>query len=244
MVQGGQRNPVSFCHGAAHARYLPDLPTLRCPVRTDPGPAAPERPAGRPVEGPPPDDRRHPLGLVRWRPLAQPAGALRPLAERLRPLPQLGPQGPVGPPPAPPAGPQDAQRPDRLVAVLHRRHGGAGPPGGRRGAEKKSPAGEPQDHALGRSQGGFGTKLHLICDGEGTPIAVAVGPGQQHETQQAIPLLEEATAWSEQPAKVAGDKGYSAGWLRDWLTERGIKPVIAHQKNEKARPKRFDKKTY
>jgi transposase len=72
---------------------------------------------------------------------------------------------------------------------------------------------------------------------------VAVGPGQQHETQQAIALLEEATAWPEQPAKLAGDKGYSAGWLREWLTERGIKPVIAHQKKEKANPKRFDKKT-
>ena len=73
---------------------------------------------------------------------------------------------------------------------------------------------------------------------------MAVGPGQQHETQKAIPLLEEATAWPEQPAKMAGDKGYSAGWLREWLTERGIKPVIAHQKNEKARRGRFEKKTY
>jgi hypothetical protein len=73
------------------------------------------------------------------------------------------------------------------------------------------PAGEPPDPALGRSQGGFGTKLSLICDGSGTPLAVAVGPGQQHETPQAIPLLEEALAWPEQPAKVAGDKGCSAG---------------------------------
>ncbi len=79
---------------------------------------------------------------------------------------------------------------------------------------KKGPAGEPEDPALGRSQGGFGTKLSLVCDGAGTPIAVAVGPGQKHETQQAIPLSEEALAWPEQPAKVAGDKGYSAGWLR------------------------------
>jgi transposase len=113
---------------------------------------------------------------------------------------------------------------------------------GRRG--ENPPAGEPDDHALGRSQGGFGTKLHLICDGEGTPVAVAIGPGQEHETQRAIPLLEEATAWPEQPAKVAGDKGYSAGWLREWLRERGIEPVIAHQKNEKARQGKFDKKTY
>jgi transposase len=73
---------------------------------------------------------------------------------------------------------------------------------------------------------------------------VAVGPGQEHETPQAIPLLEGATAWPEQPAKVAGDKGYAAGWLREWLQERGMKPVIAHQKNEKARRGKFDKKTY
>jgi transposase len=75
-------------------------------------------------------------------------------------------------------------------------------------------------------------------------MAVAVGPGQEHETQQAIPLLEEALVGPEQPAKVAGDKGYSAGWLREWLQERGIKPVIAHQKKEKARGGRFDRKSY
>jgi transposase len=73
---------------------------------------------------------------------------------------------------------------------------------------------------------------------------VAAGPGQEHETQQAIPLLEEATAWPERPAKVAGDKAYSAGWLREWLQERGIARVIARQKNEKARRGRFNKKTY
>src|SRR5215813_6706410 len=120
-----------------------------------------------------------------------------------------------------------------------------GPTSRRRGRRKKNrPVGEPDDHALGRSQGGFGTKLHLICDGEGTPMAVTVSPGQEHETQRAIPLLEDALAWPEQPAKVAGDKGYSAGWLREWLRERGITPVIAHQKKEKARAKRFDRKAY
>ena len=65
---------------------------------------------------------------------------------------------------------------------------------------------------------------------------MAVGPGQEHETQQAIPLPEDAMACDRSShAKVAGDKGYSAGWLREWLRERGIEPVIAHQKNEKAR---------
>jgi len=111
------------------------------------------------------------------------------------------------------------------------------------GASVTNLPGEPADHALGRSQGGFGTKRHLVCDGEGTPIAAAIGPGQEHETQRAIPLLEEATAWPNQPAKVAGDKGYSAGWLRDWLRERGIQPVIAHRSNEH-QPARFPRTVY
>ena len=112
------------------------------------------------------------------------------------------------------------------------------------GARKACDPEEPEDHALGRSQGGFGTKVHLVCDGQGTPLAVAISPGQQHETQQAVAVLEEALAWPEQPAKVAGDKGYSASWLRDWLRQHNIKPGIAHKANETQRPKRFDKKTY
>jgi transposase len=112
------------------------------------------------------------------------------------------------------------------------------------GAGKKKPVGEPEDHALGRSQGGFSTKLHLICDGEGTPLAVAVSPGEEHETQQFVPLMEEATAWPQQPEKLAGDKGYSADWIRDWLQERGIEPVIPYKSNEKGRKKKFDRATY
>src|SRR5258708_4019756 len=37
------------------------------------------------------------------------------------------------------------------------------------GARKRAVPGEPTDHALGRSRGGFGTKVHLVCDGSGLP---------------------------------------------------------------------------
>jgi transposase len=103
---------------------------------------------------------------------------------------------------------------------------------------------EPDDHALGRSQGGFSTKLHIICDAAGTPLAVAVSPGQEHETQSFVSLMDEATSWPEQPAKVAGDKGYSADWIRDWLKDHDIVPVIPYKSNEKGSTKRFDKKNY
>ena len=97
---------------------------------------------------------------------------------------------------------------------------------------------------MGRSQGGFGTKVHLLCDGNGTPLAVALSPGQEHESQRLIALLEDALLWPQQPAKLAGDKGYSADWIRDWLTARDIKPVIPYKKNEKGYAKRFDRHSY
>jgi transposase len=143
-----------------------------------------------------------------------------------------------------PAGTQDAPGRDRLGIVRHRRHDHPSPSIGRWGAGKNRPVEEPQDHALGRSQGGFSNTVHLICDGKGTPLAVAVSPGQEHETQRFVPLMEDVLSWPERPVKLAGDKGYSAGWIREWLRERGIKPVIAHQKNEAARAGKFDRKSY
>ena len=97
---------------------------------------------------------------------------------------------------------------------------------------------------MGRSRGGFSTKLHLICDADETPLAVAVSPGQEHESQKFLCLMEEATAWPEQPAKVAGDKGYSADWIRAWLKDHGIAPVIPYKSNEHGSTKRFNHKSY
>lgn len=114
---------------------------------------------------------------------------------------------------------------------------------------KKIPAGERADHALGRSRGGFSTKLHLICDGQGLPLVVEVGPGQEHETQHVVSLVELLPEFRSvggdvlRPDKFVGDKGYSARWIRQWLRERGIEPVIAHQKRE-PRSEAFDREAY
>jgi transposase len=43
---------------------------------------------------------------------------------------------------------------------------------------------------------------------------------------------------------MAGDKGYSAGWVRELLEELGIGPVIAHQAKEAARHGVFDRRSY
>ena len=49
--------------------------------------------------------------------------------------------------------------------------------------------GEPEDRALGRSRGGFGTKLHLVVDGGGVPLAAVVSPGEAHESRYVEPAL-------------------------------------------------------
>jgi transposase len=58
------------------------------------------------------------------------------------------------------------------------------------GALRRLPAGEPADHALGRSRGGFGTKRHPVVDGHGVPLSASVTPGQAHESRPVEPVLE------------------------------------------------------
>ncbi len=48
----------------------------------------------------------------------------------------------------------------------------------------------PLDEGLGRSRGGWTTKLHLACDGQGRPLAVVLTPGQRHDSTQLGPVLD------------------------------------------------------
>jgi transposase len=68
---------------------------------------------------------------------------------------------------------------------------------------------------------------------------VTVSPGQEHETQQVHDLLEPLIESERLPDRLAGDKGYSAGWVRELLAELGVEPVIPHRATEAGRPKRF-----
>jgi transposase len=107
---------------------------------------------------------------------------------------------------------------------------------------------EPQDHALGRSQGGFGTKLHLVTDGDGVVLAVWVTPGQRHESQAFAVVLLRAkrprrAGRPRWPRRVAGDKGYSYDGIREWLRRHHIGAVIPTRKDQ-PRDEAFDKEAY
>jgi len=123
----------------------------------------------------------------------------------------------------------------------------------RRRRKKRDPR-EPEDHALGRSRGGFSTKVHLIGDAAGVPIHFELSAGQAHENTSLEDLLNgidqemttgtgEVVPW---PEAIAGDKGYRAEWIDQMLLDLNVTPVIPSKKNEdrEARAVEFDKERY
>ncbi len=93
---------------------------------------------------------------------------------------------------------------------------------------------EPPDHALGRSRGGFGTKVALVCDAHGTPLAVQLGPGQEHDLQRLRPTVRVALSLRRRPHRLTADKAYSVAWVRSWLRRRRIVPVIPTRSDQVA----------
>jgi transposase len=107
---------------------------------------------------------------------------------------------------------------------------------------------EPPDHALGRSQGGFGTKTHLVCDSKGTILAVWVTAGQRHESKAFTQVMNRARrprrlGRSRWPDQAAADKGYSYPHIRAWMRQHHVGPVIPTRKDQ-ARDEAFDKASY
>jgi hypothetical protein len=125
----------------------------------------------------------HLLGAAQRCPVARSARTLRALAVGVSPLQRLAPRGRVRAGSGSDAGPARCGGPDRLGSLACGRHDGAGVALGRWDREKGG-GDEPADHALGRSRGGFGSKLHLVADGHGLPLAVHVTAGQIHECTQ------------------------------------------------------------
>jgi transposase len=77
--------------------------------------------------------------------------------------------------------------------------------------------------ALGRSRGGFSTKLHLRCDARGLPLAFILTSGEAHATRALAERVEDLAVGTR---CLVGDMGYDADWVREELLVRGVLPVI------------------
>lgn len=83
------------------------------------------------------------------------------------------------------------------TSVRAHQHAAGARTGGHR--QKQPPGGvqrEPADHALGRSRGGWTSKLHLSCEQGRRPMSIVLTAGQRGDSPQFTRVLEEPVKWS------------------------------------------------
>ncbi|WP_443061757.1 IS5 family transposase [Streptomyces sp. NBC_00455] len=114
---------------------------------------------------------------------------------------------------------------------------------------------------LGRSRGGFTTKIHLAADGRCRPLAFVLTPGHYGDGPQLERVLEQVSVSRTgvgrprtRPNRVLADKAYTSRRNRRYLRRRGIPHTIPerldqqrHRKNRGSRggrPTGFDSERY
>jgi transposase len=150
---------------------------------------------------------------------------------------------------------------DSTISRAHQHAAGART---RSGDQKEPPGGvdeEPADHALGRSRGGWTTKLHLGCEQGQKPLAMLLTGGQRGDSPQFAKVLAgirvpgpDGGRPRTRPERVLADKAYSSRANRDHLRQRGIKATIPIKDDQAAnrrkkgskggRPPTFDPEIY
>jgi|SaaInl8_200m_RNA_FD_contig_71_803291_length_920_multi_2_in_0_out_0_2 transposase len=106
------------------------------------------------------------------------------------------------------------------------------------GAPQCCPEEQRQDQALGRSKGGFTTKIHVMVDALGNPMDFILTGGQAADVTQAYTLIEGVKA-----NYALMDKAYDADKLIEQLKQQGIIPVIPPKSNRKEQ-RDYDKHIY
>jgi hypothetical protein len=120
------------------------------------------------------------MGAAHWRPLARHAGTVRQLEFRVRALLTLEQVGvwdaafetlaSLGPPA------DEEHAIDSTIVRAHQYAAGV--------------KGESIQEALGRSRGGFSTKVQLRTNAKGNPLTLDVTPGEAHEVKGYDALME------------------------------------------------------
>src|SRR4029453_11285597 len=88
--------------------------------------------------------------------------------------------------------------------------------------------------ALGRSSGGFSTKIHIVTDALGLPVDFILTGGERHDSTPAAGLLAQ-----RETDFVIADKGYDFEPVRELIEAQGAIPVIPERRNRK-NPKWWD----
>jgi transposase len=127
--------------------------------------------------------------------------------------------------------------------------------------QQEPPGEEPPDHALGRSRGGWTTKIHVACEQGRRPLSLLLTAGQRGDSPQFAAVLDGIRVHPGgpgrprcRPDRVLADKAYSSRANRAYLRRRGIAATIPNKIDQLAhrrakgsrggRPPAFDPDTY
>jgi transposase len=95
---------------------------------------------------------------------------------------------------------------------------------------------------LGRSRGGFSTKIHVGVDALGNPLRFILTPGQTHDSTQAESLMN-----GYDYDRVLADKSYDADEILQLIAAQGAEAVIpprAHRKEQREYDKHWYKERH
>ena len=98
--------------------------------------------------------------------------------------------------------------------------------------------GKQQIEGLGRSHGGFTSKIHAKVDALGNPLQFIITPGQTSDITQAKSLLSDVTN-----SHVIADKAYGSANVRAQIRKQHCKDVIPSKRNS-LDPVEYDKHIY
>lgn len=87
-----------------------------------------------------------------------------------------------------------------------------------------------QNQALGRSRGGFTSKIHARTNGEGLPLAFVITPGEAHDATAYDELMDLDDT---RPEALLADRGYDSDAIREDSWFHGTDPVIPTKSNRK-----------
>jgi transposase len=85
---------------------------------------------------------------------------------------------------------------------------------------------------VGKTKRGKGTKLMVIADASGLPLAVYTDSASPHEVTLVQATLNEVVTLG-QPRRIIGDRAYDSDPLDNALAAQGIELIAPHRRNRK-----------
>ena len=94
-------------------------------------------------------------------------------------------------------------------------------------------AGKKRGKCVGKTKRGKGTKMVVVVDGSGIPLALTVHSASPSETKMIEPTLDRLAhhqGGCQQPQRLILDRAFDSDEFRDRLAARGIEPIVPYRK--------------